>query len=229
MFLIAFVALCVLLVPLTGGRLAALAEVRLRWTPAIFGALAIQVLIISVIPSGDADLYRVLHLVSYGVGAVFLFANRRIPGVWLVAMGGALNAIAITANAGVMPASATALRIAGQLPKQGAFENSAALAHPNLPFLGDVFAIPASWPFANVFSIGDVCIAFGAGLVLLSLCHSRLVPRAWRHESPRRGRSRDAAHHVRHAILFERVPSAHGRSNETRSAAREDLESKHRV
>ena len=185
MFLVAFVALCVLLVPLTGGRLAALADVRLRWTPAIFGALAIQVLVISVVPGGSADLHRLLHLGSYGLGAAFLVANWRVPGVWLVATGGTLNAIAITANSGVMPASAAALRAAGQLPKPGAFENSVALAHPRLLFLGDVFAIPASWPFANVFSIGDVCIALGAALALLSLCGSRLVPSAWRRESPR--------------------------------------------
>ena len=34
--------------------------------------------------------------------------------------------------------------------------NSGVLAAPRLAFLGDVFAIPAGWPLANVFSIGDV-------------------------------------------------------------------------
>lgn len=45
-----------------------------------------------------------------------------------------------------------------------------------LLFLGDVFAIPASWPFANVFSVGDVLIAVGAAYSIHATCGSRLVP-----------------------------------------------------
>ena len=43
MFLVAFAAICLLTVPLAGGRLSKLADVRLRWVAAIFGSLLIQV------------------------------------------------------------------------------------------------------------------------------------------------------------------------------------------
>ncbi len=57
------------------------------------------------------------------------------------------------------------------------FRNSAAVAHPRLAFLGDVFAVPASWPLSNVFSVGDLLIAVGLAWGLLRICGSRLVPR----------------------------------------------------
>jgi hypothetical protein len=95
----------------------------------------------------------------------------------LVALGAALNLLAITANGGVMPASADALAAAGLPAAEPGFQTSAALADPRLAFLGDVFAIPASWPLSNVFSAGDVCIGAGLAWGLHRVCGSRLVPR----------------------------------------------------
>ncbi len=57
------------------------------------------------------------------------------------------------------------------------FTNSDAVEGANLAFLGDVFAIPAGWPGANVFSVGDVVIVLGALLALHALCGSRLGAR----------------------------------------------------
>ena len=39
-----------------------------------------------------------------------------------------------------------------------------------LPWLGDVFAVPAWLPFANVFSIGDVLVLVGMTWVVHSAC-----------------------------------------------------------
>jgi hypothetical protein len=55
------------------------------------------------------------------------------------------------------------------------YRNSTAVADPRLGFLGDVFAIPASWPLSNVFSVGDVLIAVGAVWGLHRVCGSRLA------------------------------------------------------
>jgi len=105
---------------------------------------------------------------------VFLVANRRLPGMALVGLGAAGNLLAIGANGGVMPASPTALAAAGMPADPPGFANSAALADPRLAFLGDVFAIPAGWPLANVFSAGDVLIAVGAVVAVHGICGSRL-------------------------------------------------------
>ena len=56
------------------------------------------------------------------------------------------------------------------------FENSAALSDPRLGFLGDIFAVPASWPLSNVFSIGDILIVVGGTYLAHQCCRPRSVP-----------------------------------------------------
>jgi hypothetical protein len=167
----------VLTVPLLGGRLDRLADIRLRRSWTLVAALVGQVLVISVLRDLPGPLARASHLTTYALAAGFLWSNRRVAGLWIVAAGAAANAFAIALNGGVMPASAVALRRAGITPASGQFENSAHLAHAHLGFLGDTFAIPAGWPFANVFSAGDVLIVVGAVVTLHMLCGSRLPRR----------------------------------------------------
>ena len=175
MVLVAAVVLAALTVPLAGGRLGALVEVRLRHGWAIFAALGLEIAAMEL-PGLPDRLRAALLVLAYPVGAVFLAANRRVPGIPLAALGAALNLLAIAANGGVMPASAAAVARAGLADDPG-FQNSAVLADPRLAFLGDVFAVPASWPLSNVFSVGDVLIAVGLAWGLHRVCGSRLVPR----------------------------------------------------
>jgi len=175
--LLAVVILSVATVPPAGGNLSALGRVRLKYAPAIFGALAIQIVIISVAPGGSPWLHRVLHIASYALAGVFVAANRRLAGMRLLALGATLNLIAILANNGVMPASRSALRTAGRLTGSTDFLNSAAVAHPRLLFLGDILPVPHAVPLANVYSIGDVCIAIGVAIAIHGLTGSRLAPR----------------------------------------------------
>ena len=177
MLLLAVVILSVVTVHAAGGSLSALGRVRLRFAPAIFGALAIQIVIISVVPGGSPWLHRVLHIGSYALAAVFVIANRRLAGIRILALGATLNLIAILANDGVMPAARSALRTAGMLTSTTGFANSAAVAHPRLLFLGDILPVQHAVPFANVYSIGDVCIAIGVAVAIHGLAGSRLVPR----------------------------------------------------
>ena len=103
---------------------------------------------------------------SYALAVAFLFVNRRVTGLWIVALGGGLNLAAIAANHGVMPATNAALRYAGREVVTVGFSNSNAVAHARLAFLGDVFAVPKGFPLANVFSIGDVLLVLGIGVIL---------------------------------------------------------------
>ena len=98
----------------------------------------------------------------------------------VLALGATLNLIAILANDGVMPASRSALRTAGILTRSTGFVNSAAVSHPRLLILGDIFPVPHAVPLANVYSIGDVCIAIGVAIAIHGLAGSRLVPRRGR-------------------------------------------------
>ncbi len=156
-------------VPLLGGRLRRLADVRFQRGSTLLVALGLQLLATSVwttMPTGAA---RGVHVVSYGLAAWFLVANRRYIGLWVVAAGAALNALAIAVNGGVMPASAAALHRAGIIELGARFANSTAVPHARLAVLGDTFAVPRGWPFANVFSIGDLVIVVGAIATLYAI------------------------------------------------------------
>ena len=166
--------LLLLTVPLAGGRLSRLEEVRLRWIWLPVLAFAIQVVLVTLAPAGDLTLHRIAHVATYGLAGACILRNLDLRFVWVVAVGGLLNFIAIAANGGVMPASAGALRAAGLDPASGEFANSDLVRNAHVGFLGDVFAIPAGWPGANVFSVGDAVMLLGAFLVLHAATDSRL-------------------------------------------------------
>jgi predicted MFS family arabinose efflux permease len=174
-----FLAICIASVPLSGGRLLALGDLRFRAAWAIFAAIGIQILIISVVPDALPGVLPFVHISSYLFAGYFIFANRHVPGVWLIGLGGAMNFAAIVANGGTMPASASAMETAGLLKHlPGEYLNSAALGNPSLAFLGDIFAVPKSVPFHNVFSLGDITIALGTVLGMHRICGTRLLPSA---------------------------------------------------
>jgi hypothetical protein len=191
MFLAAIVLVNALAVPLFGGRLAALAEVRARLAWLLLAALGLQMVSLNV-PGIPAGMRPLLQLASYPVAAVFVIANRNLPGMLLIGLGALLNAIAMGANGGVMPASPSALVAAGLPLHHDSYVNSGALDGARLAFLGDVFAIPEPVPLHNVFSAGDVFIGLGAVVAMHGLCGSRLPSRRprGRHERPRRYQGR---------------------------------------
>lgn len=157
-----------------GGRLGALADLRLRWTPLLCGALALQFVILGPLATIPAVAHGAAHVASFAMGGAMVLANRRVPGLWLVGLGGGANLAAVAANGGVMPASPTAVRFAGLEHAAGQFHNSAIVGEAKLAVLGDVFALPAGWPIANVFSLGDILLVAGGAVVLHRVCGSRL-------------------------------------------------------
>ncbi len=167
------IVIVVAAVRLTGGQLSTLARLRLRGTWLVATALAVQVVIISILDDPPPALAQWLHLATYGCITIFILMNRSVPRMSVIAVGGASNFAVIAANHGVMPASAAALRTAGRTIPNG-FNNSFALPHPRLSFLGDVLATPSTLPLANVFSIGDITILIGLALLVTTV--SRTSP-----------------------------------------------------
>jgi hypothetical protein len=165
MFLGCCALLVVALVPLTGGSLRRLAEIRLRWIPLAVAALALQVVVITIWPTMPHSLAVAGHLTSYLILGAVLWANRRIPGMVIIAAGAGANALAITINGGTMPATSWALRQAGIKPRAG-FDNSGIVTHPHLAWLGDIMVTPSWLPLRNMVSIGDLLLLIGA-LVLV--------------------------------------------------------------
>jgi hypothetical protein len=131
---------------------------RWRLPLLIWAAFGLQFVAVRV--TMPEPLAATLHVATYAVALGFLWVNRRVSGVWVVAAGAASNGLTIAVNGGVLPASARAVATAGIKPDV-AFANTAVLQHPVLPWLGDVFAWPAPLPLANTFSVGDVLIVLG--------------------------------------------------------------------
>lgn len=168
--------ICFLSLPLAGGKLGRLSaqEPRGVWIAVV--GLLLQIVIISIVPGGNSEVHDAVHLSSYLLVGAVVVANRHIPWLWLIGLGGLMNFIAIVANGGVMPASASASAAAGLEPAPGEFVNSQVLPDPNLLFLGDIFGSDLPWP-NNVFSIGDIVMAVAAFLLVHTVCESRLSTR----------------------------------------------------
>jgi Family of unknown function (DUF5317) len=171
MILIVMAVLAVAAVPIFGGQLRRMGSLPIRYIGLVWGAIIVQTLLVSGPWEFPEALSKTIHVATYGLAAAFAVANIRLPGVPIIGAGGAMNLAAILANKGVMPASAAAMRVAG-LRNEAGFTNSGAVSNARLAWLGDVFAVPAGWPLANVFSIGDVVIVLGIGVLAHVWCHA---------------------------------------------------------
>src|ERR1700759_2722440 len=97
--IIALVYLAVLVsVPLARGRISALADLPLRGSQLAVAAILIQVVVISLLPGGVHWVHTSLHVASYLLLGAFAWANRRLAGVPIIALGGLSNFVAIVAN-----------------------------------------------------------------------------------------------------------------------------------
>jgi hypothetical protein len=159
---------------ISGANLQQLNELRLRWYGLAVVAFVTQAGIIVVFSKGWRVGHLVVNLGTYALIGVFLWLNRNIRWLWVVALGTASNTVAMSFNGGVMPASMWAFAMTHLTPPSG-FANSAVVAHPHLRFLGDVIPTPPWLPFHDVASIGDVLIVTGA---LLLVAHQARRPDA---------------------------------------------------
>jgi Family of unknown function (DUF5317) len=169
------IALAVPLALLCGGRLGRISALRLRGLWLFFLAFGIQVVAFpfAFLPwTTGEDAAKALWLVSYGCLLGAAVWNRRIVGAQIVAVGMALNLVAILANGGRMPATPGAMEAAGL--DFAVKHNSVAATEPSVPWLVDRFAAPDWVPLTNVFSVGDVVIALGAVVLVFAAMGARV-------------------------------------------------------
>ncbi|ADB34226.1 hypothetical protein Kfla_5211 [Kribbella flavida DSM 17836] len=145
---------------LTGGRLTSLADNSLSGLHWLAAAATGQLL--GSVAGGIA--YPVGLVASAVCIAVFLRRNLRLPGVALLALGFAANALVVALN-GAMPVSRTALARAGLDSFSHSPRHEVSGPDTVLPWLGDVVPVALPW-VGQAVSPGDVLIAAGAGLLL---------------------------------------------------------------
>lgn len=165
MLLLYAIAAGLLVGAVAGGRIASLADLRIRWLGLAVAGLAFQLALFSpTVAERVGDAGPALYVASTVVVLAALLRNLDLPGLPVVALGAALNLLAILANGGYMPSDPgawQALSGVAAVPTD-AYTNSLLMGPGTaLPWLGDVFVLPRPIPLANVFSIGDLLIAVG--------------------------------------------------------------------
>ena len=170
-------ALAVLVALLTGGS--RLAQVRLRAVRLLAAAAVIQVGTSALAPGSGAVRALALLLTSVLVG-LFVLGNRRVAGTPLIGLGLLLNVVVVAANK-AMPVSQGAASRVGITPTELALAGDA-MREPLtestvLGRLADVVPVAAPW-WPQVVSPGDVLVAAGVGLLLVSARGPQTATRA---------------------------------------------------
>jgi hypothetical protein len=155
---------------LRGGSLERLSETEFRWPLLVAAGLGLQVGVELWSPGWlNDELGLAVLLASNAFVAAFLFANWKLPGIAIAAVGMTLNVIVIAAN-GAMPVSQRALERAGWDGSDASatdFDNKHELLDDStkVPWLADVIPLPY---LRTIISLGDVVLVIGiARLVYL--------------------------------------------------------------
>jgi hypothetical protein len=171
------VAFGLLIGVVTRGSVSALGSVRIRLWPVALAGLVFQVLLFSSsLGEVVGDFGPALYVISTAIVLGALVANLRQPGFWLIAAGALANFTVIVANGGQMPASADAWAALNGTPVLPTTDfSNVFIAGPSTPFyfLADLFVLPRPFPFANVFSIGDLLIGLGGAWFIVAVMHGR--------------------------------------------------------
>jgi hypothetical protein len=167
----AAVALGVALI--SGGSLRPLLETRLRGTWALFVALGLQAVldlfwrpVSPSSPTPGGGLTHVLLVLSYLLLVGFCLANFTLRGMTVVAIGIALNGLAVTMNHG-MPVRADGVKTT--------VKHHAERPSDRLTGLGDIIVVD---PLNQALSFGDLILAVGLADVFVH--RSRPGRRGWR-------------------------------------------------
>ena len=173
-FTLTVLAVAIIASLLRGGRLRQIADADLRLAWLLFLGVAVQVGVDlaagrGLLPDAGRAGWTLL-LLSQLLVVAFLVANRRLPGVWWVAAGLALNAIVMAANRAmpVDPAAIAALGLDGATVLPG--KHTLLTPDTHLPWLADI--IPVPW-LRSILSVGDLVLAIG----LIPMAHALMTSR----------------------------------------------------
>ena len=146
-----------------GGKLGHLANLKFRWPWFVLVVLVVREAVV-LTPLNQLDGVQYVYAAALAALVAWTAIHiNRLPGVWLVTLGAAMNLIVIVANGGrmpVAPALATTLIRSGHLGQYMLMSSAT-----NLNWLADWIGFP--WPVRGAYSPGDLVIALGIGIVVL--------------------------------------------------------------
>ena len=147
----------------TGGNIGNLAHMRFRWPWFVLAVLVIREAVL-LTPLNRVEGVQYVYVVALAALIAWTALHiKRLPGVWVVTAGAALNLVVILANAARMP---VAPALAGVLVQRGHVGQYVLMSSStNLNWLADWIGFP--WPVRGAYSPGDLLIALGIGIVTL--------------------------------------------------------------
>jgi hypothetical protein len=164
-----------LVVVVTRGSFSQLYRLPIQSIWMVVVALAIQIVLAFVDIPADRldDLGFALVMASYAFLLAFCFVNLRVPLIWVIALGIALNALVIGLNRGMPTAPNEVTTRSGRTVEEPIERTAKHRPESNddvLQFLGDRLRVPE--PVDELVSIGDIVI--GVGIVLVCYQGSRV-------------------------------------------------------
>lgn len=191
MILVLVLILALLLAFLTGGKFRRLANLPLRAAWLAIVGFGLQIYIIyepETMASGLLSPHTLVLIFSYLLLMVFVWINRRLPGMWIIGLGLIMNFTVMLANGGYMPISPEMVRRVGHEYELMGTEPGSRLVYTKdilLPreqtrlwFLADVFVLPPPFPIPTVFSPGDAVLAIGVSVLVFAAMHNKAVDEA---------------------------------------------------
>ncbi|TMD34485.1 MAG: hypothetical protein E6I95_05915 [Chloroflexi bacterium] len=146
-----------------GGKISNLAEVRFRWPWFVLVVLVIREGVVLDPLDRIEGIQYVYAIAQAGLVGWTAWHIRRLPGVWVVTIGAAMNLVVILANRARMPVVPS---MAGVLVQQGHLAQYTLMGpDTNLNWLGDW--IVSTWPVRGAYSPGDLVLALGIGIVVI--------------------------------------------------------------
>lgn len=183
MLLIAFLIPALVLGLLRGGKVSNLLHMRIRHVYLIFLSALIDYSLVIWMEYFGAPSQQIVFgavFLQYLMLLLCLFINRRLPFIWLAALGSFVNYFVIMLNGGRMPLSQEALlhmdtanRVLTLL--QEGKHITYALIQPDTLFwyLGDIIYVPR--PFHAYISIGDILLYAGVFLLLQQAVAKKVI------------------------------------------------------
>jgi len=149
---------------LRGGRLASLGRQEFRWFWLAPVAFLLQWGLNWAAGGGGQLAWHwsyFIHLFSYLLMFLFIWVNRNLPGVKLMALGIFCNFLVIAFNGGAMPVNPEGLppSLVNSLADETVATHSLWHSGTRLSFLGDIILVP--YPSPRRFSIGDFLLVAG--------------------------------------------------------------------
>jgi hypothetical protein len=151
-----------------GGKIGNLANLRFRWPWFVLAVLLIREAVL-ITPLNRIDGVQYVYAAALaGLVGWTAWHVKRLPGVWVVCVGAALNLVVVLANNARMP---VAPELASVLVHRGHLGQYVVMGpDTNLDWLADWIGFP--WPVGGAYSPGDLVIAVGIGIVvLLAIAH----------------------------------------------------------